>query len=194
MSDITERSDAMKKIFTIGIRLTIICAVASFLLGLVNAVTAPIITERRQQDFTAAISEVAGGGTVGERIAVDEGAVELYFPITGANGALTGYVVQLLESGYGGDLRLLAAFTPDGTITSVKLIENSETPGLGKKAEEPAYMKKYLGTGGTSAVPVAKNQLEAAEADAITGATVTFGAIGRALESGSAFVQTRGGK
>lgn len=194
MSGVTERSDAMKKLLTIGIRLTVICAAASLLLGLVNAVTAPIIAERKHQDFTAAISAVAGGGTVGEQTAAGEGAVELYFPITGIDGALTGYVVQLLGSGYGGEMRLMAGFSPDGGITSVVLMENSETPGLGKKAENPAYMEKYIGTGGASGVPVTKDQLEPADADAVTGATVTFTAIGRALEEGSAFVKTLGGK
>jgi electron transport complex protein RnfG len=67
-------------------------------------------------------------------------------------------------------------------------MDNSETPGLGKKAENPAYMEKYLGTGASdNPVPVRKSMLKPDEADAITGATITFLGVSKALAEGAVY-------
>ncbi len=71
-------------------------------------------------------------------------------------------------------------------------MDNQETPGLGKEAENPEYMKKYIGTGEDSPVPVRKSQLSQEDADAITGASITFMGIGKALASASDYAKKEG--
>jgi electron transport complex protein RnfG len=98
-------------------------------------------------------------------------------------------VVRLIGQGYGGDMVILAGVRPDGEIFSAELMQNKETPGLGKEAEKEGYMEKYTGTGDDEPVPVRKDMLSQEQADAITGSTITFIGIGRALQEGSAYVK-----
>ena len=65
---------------------------------------------------------------------------------------------------------------------------------LGKKAENAEYMNKFKGTGADKPVPVKKTMLEAADADAVTGATITFTGVSKALEYGSEFAKKLGGQ
>ena len=69
---------------------------------------------------------------------------------------------------------------------------NAETPGLGKEAENPSYMEMFIGHGGEEDVPTGTSDLEPAEADAVSGATLTFLGIARALEAGSDYVASGG--
>ncbi|MDR1894022.1 MAG: FMN-binding protein [Spirochaetales bacterium] len=95
------------------------------------------------------------------------------------------YIVELKGQGYGGDLQILAGYRRDGELTAAVLMANGETPGLGKNAEKAGYMDKFIGTGGERPVPVKKTQLLPQEAEGVSGSTVTFGGIARALSAGA---------
>jgi electron transport complex protein RnfG len=72
---------------------------------------------------------------------------------------LLGHVLALTGSGYGGELKLLVYYGVDGAIRAARLVENTETPGLGKKAETAGYMAMFTGTGAARPVPVSKEML-----------------------------------
>lgn len=179
----------MKALLFIGGRLFFICAAAAFALGLVNAVTEPITEERRQRELQEALARLFPDGVAQDAITVEDSkSVAEYYPVH-KDGGLVGYILSLREMGYGGEMTILAGFLLSGEILSAVLMENLETPGLGKKAESAAYMDRFIGTGGARAVPVRKGMLGRDEADAITGASITFMAIGRSLAAGVTFVQ-----
>jgi RnfABCDGE-type electron transport complex G subunit len=118
-----------------------------------------------------------------------QGPVMAYYPVE-QNSQIVGYALDLLGSGYGGDMKIIAGYNNDGSIKNVKLLDNSETPGLGKKAEAEGYMDKFIGTGAEKPVPVIKNMLpNQKEIDAVTGATITFMAIADVLRAGSDFMK-----
>jgi electron transport complex protein RnfG len=79
-------------------------------------------------------------------------------------------------------------------VIDARLLANAETPGLGKKAESPSYMEKFQDTGSEQSVPVKKDELEKADADSISGATVTFSGIAKTIAYGSDFVKSLGGE
>jgi len=137
-----------------------------------------------------AISDRRELGDLFERIGLKlTGPVIAYYPVE-QNGQVIGYALDIVGSGYGGDMKIIAGFNPDGSIRKVKLLDNSETPGLGKKAELEDYMDKFIGTGAETPVPVIKNMLKnQKDIDAITGATITFMAIADALRAGSDFIK-----
>lgn len=180
----------MKKTLIVGSKLALICGIAAVVLGFVNAVTAPVIIKNKKEALQAAINTVAGERSVGEQVPVEEQkGVEYYYEIEDPEG---GYIVKLTGTGYGGDMHILAGYRPDGEVFAVELMENQETPGLGKKAESGEYMDKFIGTGDDEPVPVLKSQLPQDEADAVTGATITFVGIGQALKAGAGFVKSLG--
>jgi len=178
----------MKSIFISGGKLFLICAVAALTLGVINTITAPVIAERKVLELNKALNTLTGELQAGEGVAVEEEpVVKAYYPVLQA-GKVNSFILELNGSGYGGDMKILSRFKPEGEIVSVKLMDNLETPGLGKKAENPEYMKKFIGSGSSAPVPVLKSMLEQSEAEAITGATITFIGVAKALDEGSRFI------
>lgn len=176
----------------IGSKLALICAIAALALGAVNSVTEPKIAEFRAAKLAAALEQVSTGGIIGEETVIEDAVVKSYYRVE-KDGEVSGYILNLKGSGYGGDLIILASFTADGNVFGSVLMEHDETPGLGKEAENDWYMEKYLGFAGSD-VPSAKRQLEQSDADAISGATITFTGVGKALEAGSDYVTAMEGK
>ena len=206
----------------LGLRLCLICAVAALCLGLLNEVTEPAIVARKVQEEKDALAWLIPEGRPGEKVAVEgDAAVTAYYPVSVA-GSSERYILDLRGAGYGGDMKILAAYMPDGTLLGAKLLDNQETPGLGKRAESPTYMDMFAGRGSADApVPVSKEMLgsgggegaagssAAAESrgrfrffprgaaeggtDAVSGATVTFLGVSRALAAGAAYVRREWG-
>lgn len=171
----------MTDIGTISLKLVLICAAAAISLGFVNAITEDTIAMRKEAAVKEALTEVSLGNEVGEETPVEGNpSVLSYYPIL-TKGQNTGYIFRLRGKGYGGEFTLLAGLSSGGEVLSVVMMENQETPGLGKEAEKPDYMKKFIGKGKSSPIPVKKNQLKPEEVAAVTGATVTFSGIGKAL-------------
>lgn len=105
---------------------------------------------------------------------------------------MKGYILTLRGDGYAGDMKILANYEKSGKLLACVLMDNQETPGLGKEAENIKYMDKYNGLGDDSSIPVKKSQLSADDADAVGGATITFVGIGKALDYGSSYVKKLG--
>jgi electron transport complex protein RnfG len=181
----------MKTVVIVGLKLFLICAVAALTLGGINAITEPVIIQRKTMELEQALDELTPDAETGEAAAVPENPVVVQrYPVT-KEGRSEGMLLELQGSGYGGEMKILARYDSDGSIRAVRLMDNSETPGLGKKAENPAYMEKFLGTGSADRpVPVRKDMLQPVEADAITGATITFLGISKALAEGAQYVRT----
>ena len=178
----------MNEMVRVGGKLALICAVAAIALGLVNAVTAPAIARVKERQLAEALDAVRGTATAGTEISVESHpVVNGYYPLT-EGGNASGYILRLTGIGYGGDMTLLASVAADGEIRFVALMDNLETPGLGKEAEKPEYMDKFIGTGGARAVPLSKQQLTQAQADAISGASITFMGLAQALKAGADYV------
>ena len=184
----------MKTVAVVGLKLFAICAVAAVTLGGINAITEPLIIQRRIMELEQALNELTPDARTGEAEAVaDNPVVAKRYPVS-KDGESAGLLLELEGSGYGGEMTILARYDPDGSLRAVKLMENSETPGLGKKAENPAYMEKFIGTGSDdNPVPVRKDMLAGGEADAVTGATITFLGVSKALAEGAGYVQAVSG-
>ena len=183
----------MKNILIIGLKLTIICAAAALCLGMVNALTAPRIAELKKIALAEALQVINKTGTPGEEVVIeDDSVVKGYYPVKLDSGDMKGYILTLRGDGYAGDMKILANYEKNGKLLGCVLMDNQETPGLGKEAERIEYMDKYKGFGADSPIPVKKSQLSADDADAIGGATITFVGIGKALETGSNYVKDLG--
>ena len=106
---------------------------------------------------------------------------EFYTGITEAR--LVGYVVDVITNGYGGELEIIMGVGTDGKICAVKILNSSETAGLGAKASEPEFTDKYKGK--NTILSVVKNEeADFDEIEAISGATITSEAVTRAVNTG----------
>lgn len=94
-----------------------------------------------------------------------------------AGGKTVGYAYLASPKGYGGPIRLVVGIRPDGRVEAVRILSLNETPGLGTKATEPAFIGQYAGK---AARPfrVVKNPPQAPEEiQAISGATISSRAV-----------------
>ncbi|MDT4761418.1 FMN-binding protein [Sphaerochaeta sp. PS] len=183
----------MKKNLKYAFILLSICAVCAFALGYTNSITEPVIARQELEKKTRALEAVSNGWTIGEQESVESVPYVVYsLPLTEGD-ATTGYIVGLKGSGYGGELTLVASYTLDGKMLFAQMLANSETPGLGKKSELKGYMDKFVGTGATKPVPTTKDMLNSSDAAAVSGSSVTFMAVGKAIRGGSDYVKTLGG-
>ena len=102
-----------------------------------------------------------------------------------AQGKDLGAAVETIANGFGGDLKLLVGFAPDGKILGYTLLEHAETPGLGAKADK-WFQKGEKGDiiGKSPAEPLAVSK-DGGQVDAITASTITSRAF--LLEVNSAY-------
>lgn len=178
----------MKEMVDKSLRLGIIGAVAALLLAVINNFTEPVIAERKAAELEAALTVLAAGGRPGAGEMNPAEGVNQRWPISSG-----GWILELDAVGYGGPMTVVASYGADGAILVSRLMDNGETVGFGKKAEEDSYMEIFVGSGGDRPVPADKAAL-GADADVVSGATVTFSGISKALSRGSDLVKEWGNR
>ncbi len=189
----------MRNILKISGKLALICTVAAIALAFVNQITAPKIEAYNKEKLIKALSAVSKNYTISETsIQVIENDVtepafsnvNEYYTLTD-NGTTAGFILSVTANGYSGPMDMIIGYEKNGEIIQARLLKNAETPGLGKEAEKPEYMEVFLLKGASDPIPQRKNQLPTEIADAISGATITFSGVAKALYSGSEFVKSQ---
>jgi RnfABCDGE-type electron transport complex G subunit len=99
------------------------------------------------------------------------------------SGNTIGYALNVTGKGFGGDVTMALGLTADGKITGISFTELNETAGLGMRADEPAFRDQFTGKGGQLAL-VKGDASGDAEISAISGASVTSGAVISAVNAG----------
>ena len=111
-----------------------ITLVASAGVGFVNMITVEPIAAAKEAATLAALNEVlpAFDVTTTEELTIDDMPITVYTATAG--GSVSGYAVQsMTKQGFGGVVRLMVGFTPDGEVVNVNVLRQAETPGLGTK-------------------------------------------------------------
>ena len=135
------------------------------------------------------MKSVAGDLEIGETVAVTgfsgvEESTDLF-----RDGKKVGIALLLSGSGYGGSFSIIASYDTNGALMGAKMTVDSETAGLGKKAEESWYMDLFKGMGVDKPFPSAPKDLSADETALVSGATVTFKGVTKALKNGSDYIK-----
>lgn len=111
-----------------------ITLVASAGVGFVNMITVEPIAAAKEAATLAALNEVlpAFDETTTRELTIDDLPITVYTATAG--GSVSGYAVQsMTKQGFGGVVRLMVGFTPEGEVVNVNVLEQTETPGLGTK-------------------------------------------------------------
>ena len=188
----------MKETFTLTWKLLLISAFVTALLAFVNSVTKPIIAENDQKNFEMAMAEVLPGAEGFEECSIKEfTSTETGVTLDSVHASKSGgYVVSTICSeGYGGDINVMVGIDENLSVTQIKIMSMSETPGLGAKATEPKFYEQYNGL--TSGISVIKNaEVSGNQIAAISGATVTSKAVTKAVNTAleaATYVAEKGG-
>ena len=104
-----------------------------------------------------------------------------------------GYAIETYSNkGFGGQMRLLTGFLPDGTINDIAVLELKETPGLGDKAQKTDWAKQFNGKNpATFKLSVKK---DGGDVDAITASTITSRAYCDAVQRAYDALGKKGGE
>ena len=97
-----------------------------------------------------------------------------------ASGKRIGFAIPAKGPGFQNDLRLMFGYDPAAKrLTGMKILEQSETPGIGDKVEKDVeFVKEFLGVGTPiEGVKAGRGAGNAHAVDRITGATISSRAV-----------------
>ncbi len=158
-----------------------VALVTGSILAYVNHVTEEPIKLQAEKSLADGIKAVMGGVelTVAKEDTVKQTAAgkELTFVIhetVGKDSKPIGVAVESTTGGFGGDLKVLVGFDTDGNILGYTILQHSETPGLGAKADK-WFQKEGKGcvVGKNPAADKLSVKNDGGEIDAITASTIT---------------------
>lgn len=147
-----------------------ICVISSALLGMTNQATAQKIIDVNQKASDAAAMEVLPGASEFAGLVNDTLDTEVYQSVLEEKTG-KGYVFKVKDKGFGGAYSVMVGIDADGKVTGAKLMENTETPGLGSKTAAPDFTGRFIG----------KTGAEIAGVETITGATISSDAFKRCV-------------
>lgn len=165
-----------------ALSLLIICAVITFLVALMFNITKDTIEAREREELNNAMNEVLPGGAPFEDITTD--MVNSGKEFEGVNLASAfksekGYVFSLTVNGYDGEMTVIVGINNNKKINGLRLGSNTETPSLGKRAEEEFFTSRFEGLGTDADIEES--------VDAISGATVTSKAVMKAAAAAAEY-------
>ncbi|MDY6319306.1 MAG: RnfABCDGE type electron transport complex subunit G [Prevotella sp.] len=181
-----------------------VAVVVGFVLAYVNHITEEPIAEKAKVTLAQGIKDVMKVSdlkvTADDTVKTTVDGKELTFVVhktADKDGKDLGAAVESTTTGFGGDLKVLVGFDKDGKISGYTILESSETPGLGAKAEKWFQTVENGGKGGKSCViglspkdGDLKVSKDGGQVDAITASTITSRAFLKAInEAYSAYAK-----
>ena len=184
------------------VALALIAGIAAALLGGIYLLTQAPIAAALQAKTNAALGEVLPefDNQPAEETVKKNGVT---FYVGRKDGKIVGFAGETITpKGYNGNVTVLAGLKPDGTITTVLVTKQAETPGLGTvvcdrkrqktlsgliKGEKteglpPNFvLDQFSGMAAKAGEPEWKVKKDGGQIDAITGATITSRAVAGAV-------------
>lgn len=176
------------EIVKLGLILCLIAAVASGLLSIVNQITAPTIAageERANNEARMKILPMAEGFEKVEE-QLPEGILEVYKGMKGSD--VVGYTIKTAPKGYGGPIEVITGVTAEGIVSGVSIGTMNETPGLGAKSKDEAFISQYTDKTAEMQLAVIKSgQPKENEIAAIAGATISSKGVTEGVQNSLAY-------
>jgi Na+-translocating ferredoxin:NAD+ oxidoreductase subunit G len=131
----------------LSVVLTVISCAAALLIAVTNMKTTERIAEQQSAAQQEALERIMPQGvTITEKKLLPPSAEDSVPYWTGISGTDTVYAFKIGSRGYSSVISYLVCTTPEGTITGMTILDQSETPGLGSRVQE-TISKKYIWNG-----------------------------------------------
>ena len=160
--------------------LTGVAVVMGGILAYVNHLTEGPIAQQKEKALADGIKSVMGVNDITvsktDTVRKNVGGKDLTFILYQTQDAQKkdlGAAVESTTGGFGGNLKVLVGFDPDGKILGYTLLEHAETPGLGAKADkwfQKGEKGDIIGKDPKEPLTVSK---DGGQVDAITASTIT---------------------
>ncbi len=186
--------------------LGLVAAVSGLLVVLTDRITAPYIAANRRAAVEQAVSRVLPGAVRrADFVLTPDGGLapasagtkgEAVYAGYDASGRLVGVAVQGAARGYQDLVRVLFGYSlACHCVVGMTVLQMAETPGLGDRAKsDPAFLANFRaldaslnekGSALAHAIQTVKHGSKSSpwQIDAISGATITSKAVGRAIDA-----------
>lgn len=178
------KGKAFGYVVKLGITLLLITAIVAGLLGAVNYITKSKIKENTDQKIRDAIGLVLPNAD-SEPESVELTESDTANGITAVYRVGDSYALELEVGGSQGNIDLMVGVDTSGVVQGVQIISHSETPGLGAVAASSgskgeSFRSQFVGKSG---------EVKVDEINALTGATITSGAVCEAVSIAAAYVE-----
>ena len=160
--------------------LTSVAVIMGGILAYVNHLTEGPIAQQKEKALADGIKSVMGVDDITvsktDTVLQNVGGKQLTYIIYQTQDAQKkdlGAAVESTTGGFGGDLKVLVGFDPEGKILGYTLLEHAETPGLGAKADkwfQKGEKGDIIGKDPKEPLTVSK---DGGQVDAITASTIT---------------------
>ena len=174
---------SMKEIFMLGVILGIVSMIAALGLSITYSVTKEKIAEQAVLALKNAQKEIFPGemqfDLQEDMTGKTNGStmIKEFYTVSGPNKEKVGYLATATTSGYGGPIVFIIGFSQDGFIKSVKVTENTETPGLGANLSKAFFLDQFTQKSISDAFIVKK------DVKAITAATISSKALSNGIKA-----------
>ncbi|MDR3276890.1 MAG: FMN-binding protein [Treponema sp.] len=205
-----KESSSVGGILKLGLVLALFAATACVGLAFVYTGTEERIADNQTAKLDAALKDIFGDDAVFEEIAgflpAGENAVSFGTAYRAKKGnVLAGIALNVSVTGFNDTLTALVGVGTDGNITGVRILKDTDTPGLGANAASPNYFVdkpentktfygQFTGMALDGTIKVAK---DGGRVQAVTAATVTSRAVAllvnTAGEAGKKWLAAEGG-
>lgn len=157
--------EEVKRIVGISTPLIIICIISGAALTASYDLTKERIEMVARERINESLSIVFPGASFTE--------TDDYIYSATMDGEEIGYAFIAEGDGYTDIIKTMVGMYPDGTISRIHVIRQSETPGLGTRITEPDFTNQFKGT----RIEDVRLRRDGGVIDAITGATISSRAI-----------------
>ncbi|GHT55873.1 Na+-transporting NADH:ubiquinone oxidoreductase subunit 3 [Endomicrobiia bacterium] len=169
----------MKNILKLALSLMVFATVACVGLAFVYEGTKEQISVNQSAKLNNALKEIFGEDTEFDEIkdlpASSDGAVTFTaaYRLKKEN-TVTGMALTAQDTGFSDILEALVGIGSDGKIVGVRVLKDTDTPGLGAKAALPTFYGQFAGMTADGTIKVTK---DGGAVEAITAATITSRAV-----------------
>lgn len=171
----------MNETVKLGLVLLIVAAVSGGILAFSNSITEPLIVEQEKAASFNAFATVFTDAD--DFVPIDEAKlseimtkniyIQEVYEAKQAKETI-GYIIKTKSGGYSGDIIVISGFSVDGSILGIRIIQNSETPGLGTRVvDDPSYMLSYEGKSSAEELVLAVSPDAENEVQLLSGATIS---------------------
>ncbi|SHF11143.1 RnfABCDGE type electron transport complex subunit G [Clostridium fallax] len=177
----------MKENIKLGIILLIITSIAGFCLSIANGATKDIIAENSKVNKEDLKIVLPGADKIKDAgVEFSDPINEVYEAYKGSE--MVGYVIKVTSKGFHGPVDIMVAISKDDKLTGIKILSQSETPGVGAKVAEDKFTSRFKNIPIRNGVKMVKKApSKDNEVESISGATISSNAVGKGVSEAVKF-------
>lgn len=122
------------------VALAVVCIVSGIVIAFTNSSTAKQIETQKLREQLTALEQIFPPGTIISDTSGTPPFPQQYW-IGRKDTTVMGFAFSVESMGYSGIIRYFVGIDPHGRIMGMKILSQSETPGLGARIEEPVSGK-----------------------------------------------------